>query len=128
MIFVNLPVKDLQRTTEFFTALGFHFNPEFTDDTATSMVIADNIFAMMMVENRFRTFSKKHLCDTATHSEVLLALSCSSRQEVDDMADKAVAAGGAEVGEPQDHGFMYQRAFEDPDGHIWELVYMEQGA
>jgi predicted lactoylglutathione lyase len=124
-IFVNLPVKDLPRSVTFFTALGFSFNPQFTNDDATCMIVDENIFVMLLVEPFFRTFIDKAICDTRTSTEVLVCLSCDSRAEVDELVAKAVAAGGATPRAPQDYGFMYSHAFEDPDGHIWELVYME---
>jgi predicted lactoylglutathione lyase len=126
-IYVNLPKKDLERTKRFFAGLGFAFNPQFTDDKAACMVIADDIYAMLLVEPFFRTFTKKPVADATKSTEVLLALSCESRAAVDDTVAKALASGGAAVREPQDHGFMYQHAFQDPDGHIWELLWMEPG-
>lgn len=128
MVFVNLPVKDVQRSQAFFTALGFRFEPKYTGEKSACMIVDDNIFVMMLDESYFRTFTKKELCDATRSTEVLIALSCDSRQQVDDTVAKAVAAGGSMAREPQDHGFMYVHAFEDPDGHIWELAYMEPGA
>jgi predicted lactoylglutathione lyase len=127
-IFVNLPVKDLPRSVAFFTALGFSFNPQFTNDDATCMIVDENIFVMLLVEPFFRTFIDKALCDARTSTEVLVCLSCDSRAEVDELVAKAVAAGGTTPRPPQDYGFMYSHAFEDPDSHIWELVYMEPQA
>lgn len=124
-IFINLPVKDLNRSVEFFTRLGFTFNPEFTDENATCMMISENIFVMLLVERFFKTFTKKEICDTATSTEVLNCLSCNSRAEVDEMVAMARSAGGTIPREPQDHGFMYSHAFEDLDGHTWELAYIE---
>jgi predicted lactoylglutathione lyase len=124
-IFVNLPVKDLPRSVAFFTALGFSFNPQFTNDDATCMIVDENIFVMLLVEPFFRTFIDKAVCDARTSTEVLVCLSCDSRAEVDELVAKAVAAGGTTPRPPQDYGFMYSHAFEDPDSHIWELVYME---
>ncbi len=123
-IFVNLPVKDLERSKAFFGSLGFEFNQQFTDENAACMVIDDNIFAMLLVEPYFATFTPKQVSDAKSSSEVLVALSCDSREQVDDLVSKAVAAGGATYNQPQDHGFMYQHGFQDPDGHIWELAYM----
>jgi predicted lactoylglutathione lyase len=123
-IFVNLPVKDLPRSVAFFTALGFSFNPQFTNENATCMIVDENIFVMLLVEPFFQGFIKKTICDAHKNTEVLVCLSCESRAEVDELAAKAVAAGGTIPREPEDHGFMYGHAFEDPDGHIWELVYM----
>ncbi|HWI61239.1 MAG TPA: VOC family protein [Symbiobacteriaceae bacterium] len=124
-LFVNLAVEDLQRTIAFYTALGFEFDPKYTDEKATCMIIGENNFAMLLVKPFFRSFLNKELCDAKQSTEVLLALTCGSRAEVDDMVAKAVAAGGKIPREPQDHGFMYAHAFEDLDGHIWEPFYME---
>jgi predicted lactoylglutathione lyase len=123
-IFVNLPVKDLDRSIKFFTALGFTFNLQFTDDTATCMVVDENIFVMLLTHAKFQTFTPKPICDATKATEVLVCLSLGSRAEVEAMVGKAVAAGGTTYNEPQDHGFMYQHGFEDRDGHIWELVHM----
>lgn len=123
-IFVNLPVGDLERSVRFFTELGFSFNPQFTDETATCMIVSDDIFVMLLTEEKFRTFTPKPVCDATRSTEVLVCLSCDSRQELDDTVRKAVAAGGTTYNEPQDHGFMYAHGFQDPDGHIWELVHM----
>ena len=127
-IFVNLPIKNLNKSVAFFTALGFTFNPKFTDENATCMIVDDNIFVMLLVESFFKTFTDKAICDAKISTEVLVCLSCDSRQKVDELVSKAVAAGGSFPRKPQDHGFMYQHGFEDIDGHIWELVYMEPGA
>lgn len=123
-IFVNLPVKNLDKSVEFFTRLGFSFNPQFTDDTATCMIVSDDIFVMLLTEAKFKSFTPKQICDTGKYTEVLVCLSAESREKVDDMVRKAVAAGGSTYNEPQDHGFMYGHGFQDPDGHLWELVYM----
>jgi hypothetical protein len=124
-IFVNLPVKDLERSKEFFSSLGFGFDAKFTDDKAACLVIEkDSIYAMLITEPFFKTFTPRAVADAKTTSEVLLALSCSSDREVDDLVARATAAGGRPIKEPQDHGFMYYRSFEDPDGHIWELLHM----
>ena len=123
-IFVNLPVKDLPRSVAFFTALGFSFNPQFTNENATCMIVDENIFVMLLVEPFFQGFIKKEICDARKSTEVLVCLSCESRTEVDELVAKAVAAGGTIPRAPEDHGFMYGHAFEDLDGHIWELVYM----
>jgi uncharacterized protein len=127
-IFVNLPVKDLNKSVEFFTKLGYQFNPKFTDENATCMIVADNIFVMLLVENFFKTFAPKEICDTTKSVEVLVALSFESRAAVDEMVRKAIAAGGTTYKEPQDHGFMYQHGFQDLDGHIWEIFFMEPSA
>lgn len=127
-IFVNLAVRDLKRSIEFFTALGYQFNPQFTDETATCMIVADDIFVMLLTEEKFKAFTPKVLCDAKKSTEVLVCLSCDSREAVDEMVGKAVAAGGATYNEPQDFGFMYTHGYEDPDGHIWELIWMDQAA
>ncbi|ARQ68041.1 VOC family protein [Streptomyces marincola] len=127
-IFVNLPVKDLARSREFFTALGYSFNPDFSDDNAACLVISENILAMLLVEPFFKTFTEKRIVDAHTEGEVILALSADSREQVDELVDRALAAGGSPTGETQDHGFMYGRAFLDPDGHHWELTWMDMAA
>jgi predicted lactoylglutathione lyase len=127
-IFVNLPVKDLDRSMEFFKKLGFSFNPQFTDETAACMVISDDIYAMLLTHKKFGEFTKKTIADATKTTEVLIALSRDSRTEVDSLADAALAAGGKAAREPKDHGFMYERAVEDPDGHIWEIFWMDPSA
>jgi predicted lactoylglutathione lyase len=126
-IYVNLPVKNLEQTKAFFGALGFSFNPQFSDEQALCMVVEDNIYVMLLVESFFKSFISKEISDAKKSTEVLVCLSCNSRAEVDELVAKAVKAGGTIPREPQDYGFMYSRAFEDLDGHIWELVYMEPG-
>ena len=123
-IFVNLPVKDLNKTIEFFAKLGFKFNPQFTNQNATCMIIGENVFAMLLVEKFFKTFIKKEICDAKKSTEVLLTITAESRKKVDEMISNAVKAGGKEPREPQDHGWMYGRAFEDINGHIWEVFWM----
>lgn len=125
-IFVNLPVKDLNKSIEFFGKLGFTFNPQFTDEDATCMIIGENIFAMLLVEKRFKDFTKKQIADAKATTEVLLALDAASRQEVDEMVKKAVAAGGTIYNDSQDHGWMYGHSFADLDGHQWEILYMDE--
>ncbi len=126
-IFVNLPVKDLNKAIGFFSKLGFSFNPQFTDENATCMVIGENIFAMLLVEKFFKGFIPgKEIADASKTAEVLVALSAGSRQEVDRMVGNAVSAGGSEYREAADHGWMYARAFQDLDGHVWEIVYMDE--
>ena len=127
-LFVNLPVRDLARSVDFFTELGFTFNPKFTDETATCMIVSDEAFVMLLVANRFADFTKKKICDTSTHTEALLSISCESRGEVDELVNKAIAAGGKHAMEPQDHGFMYGWSFYDPDGHHWEVFWMDPDA
>jgi uncharacterized protein len=124
-IFVNLPVKNLGKSVEFFTKLGFKFDPQFTDQTATCMIVADDIFVMLLTEAKFKLFTPKKICDATQSTEVLICLSCESRGKVDEMVNCAVAAGGTTYNEPQYHGFMYGHGFQDPDGHIWELMFME---
>jgi hypothetical protein len=124
-IFVNLPVKDLKRSIEFFTKLGFSFNQQFTDETATSMIVSEEAYVMLLTEKRFKDFTQKQLCDTRTHTEGLFALSCSSRAEVDELVNTAIAAGGKHAMDKQDHGFMYGWSFYDLDGHHWEVFWMD---
>ena len=127
-IFVNLPVKDLNRSVEFFTKLGYTFNPQFTDENATCMIISDDIYAMLLVESYFKGFTKKQIADATKTTEVLIALSSDSREEVDELIDKAVAAGAKTPNDKQDHGFMYQWGYEDLDGHQWEIFWMDASA
>ncbi len=126
-IFVNLAIGDMQKSQAFFKQLGFSFNPQFTNDQGACMVISDDIYAMLLTRDFFKGFTSKPLVDATKATEVLLCLSCDSRAEVDDLVARAVAAGGTAPREPQDHGFMCGHGFEDLDGHIWELVYMEPG-
>jgi uncharacterized protein len=127
-IFVNLPVQDLNKSIEFFTHLGFTFNPQFTDENATCMIVSEDIFVMLLVEKYFKTFTPKEICDTSKNAEVLVALSFESRAKVDEIVAKAIAAGGTTYKEPQDLGFMYQHGFQDLDGHIWEIFFMDESA
>ncbi|MEZ2408302.1 hypothetical protein GGC47_002627 [Bosea sp. OAE752] len=128
MIFLNLPVKDLPRSMAFFQALGFSFNPQFTDDTAACMVISDTIFAMLLTHAKFESFSPKPIADTNESIEVLTCLSRESRADVDAIVKAAVAAGGSTYNAPQDHGFMYGHGFRDLDGHVWEVMWMDPAA
>ena len=123
MIFINLPVADLPRAMAFWRGLGFEFNLDYTDETAACLVLSDTAFAMLLTHEKFRGFAQAEVADTAKAREVLLAMTVDSRDDVDRLADLAVAQGGAAQGEPQDHGFMYYRAFSDLDGHIWELTH-----
>ena len=126
LIFVNLPVSDLARSTAFYQAIGATKNPQFSDDTASCMVFSDTIHAMLLTHDKFRQFTPKQIADARTTSEVLICLSADSRDAVDDITDKAKGAGGnADPSPKQDYGFMYGRSFEDPDGHIWEVVWMD---
>ena len=127
-IFVNLPVKDLNRSVEFFTKLGFKFNPQFTDENATCMIVGEDIFVMLLVEKFFKTFTKKEISDATKSTEVIVASSADSRETVDEMINKVIEAGGIEPKEPQDHGWMYGRSFQDIDGHLWEIFYMDSSA
>ncbi|MBI2275932.1 MAG: VOC family protein [Dechloromonas sp.] len=123
-IFVNLPVADLKGAIAFFSALGFTFNPQWTDDTATCMIVGDNIFVMLLVRERFQSFTPKPVTDAHQNTEVLLCLALDSREAVDRMVRQAVAAGGSTYKAAEDHGFMYSHSFQDLDGHIWELVHL----
>jgi uncharacterized protein len=125
-LFANLPVKDLDKTIKFFTHLGFTFNPQFTDENATCMNIGNDSFVMLLVEKFFKKFINKEICDTTKYTEVILALSANNREQVDNMITKAIEAGGKEYMKSQDYGWMYHRSFEDINGHIWELVYMDE--
>jgi uncharacterized protein len=127
--FVNLPVKDLANATEFFTAIGFSFDPQFTDENATRMIVSDDTSVMLVVEPFFAGFIEpQEIADTSTSREVILGLSGESKEQVDDLTEKALAAGGEALGEPQDDGFMYMRGFRDLDGHQWSFIYMDMAA
>ncbi len=123
-IFVNLPISDMQVSKAFFAALGYSFNPDFTNDQGAALVLGENLYAMLLVRDFFATFIDKPVADAKTATEVLVCLSCDSREQVDSLVAKARAVGGRVPRPPQDHGFMYAHGFEDLDGHIWELVYM----
>jgi predicted lactoylglutathione lyase len=127
-LFVNIPVTDLQRSITFFEALGFTFNPHFTDATATCMLVGEDAYLMLLTEERFQGFSKRPLGDRSRETHALFAFSLDSREAVDTIVADAVAAGGTRVGEPQDHGFMYSLSFRDPDGHTWEPFWMDPAA
>ncbi|MFB8377848.1 VOC family protein [Paenibacillus taichungensis] len=124
-IFVNLPVKDLKRSVDFFTKVGFEFNANFTDESATCMIIGDNIYAMLLVEDRFQSFISKKISNAADTAEVIVALSVDSREQVDLIVQAALDAGAKPYNDPQDHGFMYGWSFQDPDDHLWEVSYMD---
>lgn len=124
MIFVNLPVKDLTRSMDFYTQLGFEINPKFTNEKAACIIISDTIYVMLLTEPFFKGFIKKQIADSKTSTEVLLALSLESREAVDSMVHTALSAGGSKARDPEDHGFMYGWCFQDPDGHIWEPSWM----
>jgi predicted lactoylglutathione lyase len=125
MIFVNLPVKDLARSRAFYGALGYSFNEQFSDENAACVVISDTIFLMILAEPFFKTFTKKEIADESGVTEAILAISTDSREEVDQLVDKAFAAGAMESNDPDDQGFMYSRSFQDPDGHLWEVLWMD---
>lgn len=127
-IFINLPVKDVNKSTIFFQALGFEFNQQFTTENTASMIISDNIFVLIMVEERFKEFSKKEIVDANTSAEAIFCLSAESRDQVDELVNKALSSGGKSWNAPQDHGFMYGWGFHDLDGHIWEIAYMDESA
>lgn len=127
-IFVNLPVKDLNRSVEFFTKLGYTFNPQFTDEKATCMIIGENIFVMLLVENFFKTFVPKEVADATQSTESIICLSSESREKVDEMVKNAIEAGATIYKEPQDHGFMYGHGYQDLDGHLWEIMWMDAAA
>jgi predicted lactoylglutathione lyase len=128
-IFVNLPVKDLKRSIDFFTTLGYSFNPEFTDENAGCLVIEeDHNYAMLLTHESFKRFTKKEIVDTTASSEAIFALSAESRDAVDGLVDKALASGGSASNEPDDEGNMYGRSFQDPDGHLWEVFHMDMSA
>lgn len=125
MLFVNLPVADLEASKAFFTDLGFEFNPQFTDENAACMIVNDQTNVMLLTKAHFSSFTDKPIVDARSQVQTLLSFSADSREEVDELADKAVANGGKETKEPQDLGFMYQRSIQDLDGHVWEIGYMD---
>jgi predicted lactoylglutathione lyase len=127
-IFVNLPVRDLSKTMEFFSSLGFTYNTQFTDEKAACMIVSEKAYVMLLSEPFFQGFTKNQLCDTGTHTEAIFALSCESRAEVDQMVRKAIDAGGRPALDPVDHGFMYNWSFYDVDGHHWEVLWMDPKA
>ena len=124
-IFVNLPVQDLGKSMNFFESLGFAFNLQFTDETAACMVVSADIYVMLLTNAKFKEFTPKEICDATRSTEVLVALSCESQSEVDELVRKAIATGGSTYNDPKDYGFMYTHGFQDLDGHIWELFRME---
>lgn len=127
-IFLNLAVKDLNRSIAFFTELGFLFDQKFTNEKGTCMIIGENINVMLLVEEFYQTFTKKQICDTRTTSEVLISISLDSREQVDEMIEKSVKAGGTDYNQASDYGWMYQKTFLDVDGHHWEVFYMDENA
>jgi len=128
MIFVNLATDDVDASKKFFTELGYSINPQFSNDECTCVVISDTIVAMLLSRKRYSDFTKKEIADSSRTSEVLLCLSAESREKVDELVDKAVAAGGTANDDVQDHGFMYGRSFDDLDGHSWEVMWMDPAA
>jgi uncharacterized protein len=124
-IFVNLPVKDLNKAKDFFAKLGYGFNAQFTDDTAASLIVSEDIYVMLLTHDKFKQFTPKEICDATKSSEALICLSCESRAKVDEQVRKAVAAGGTTHAAAKDYGFMYGHGFQDLDGHIWELIWMD---
>ena len=128
-IFVNLPIKNMEKSQAFFKSLGFSFDPKFTNDQGACMVVSeDHNYVMLLVEPFFKTFIKKSIANASKATEVLVCLSCDSRAEVDEMVKKAIAGGGKSPNAPQDHAFMYGHGFEDLDGHLWEVVWMDPNA
>lgn len=126
-VFINLPVKNLEKSKEFFAKLGYTFNPQFTDENAACMIISEEIYAMLLVEKFFQTFTPKSIIDANTSTEVLISLNCKSRAAVDEIVNKALAAGGKTYDDPKDHGFMYEWGFGDLDGHNWGYFWMDPG-
>lgn len=127
-IFVNLPVKDLERSKAFFTKIGFTINPKFSDETAACVVITEDIYAMILTHAKFKQFTKKEIADANKTTEVLTCLSFDSKEKVNEFVDTALKAGATVSGEPIDYGFMFSRSFNDPDGHIWEAFWMDENA
>lgn len=124
-VFINLPVRDLEKSKAFFSTLGFEFDSQFTDDKGACMVLSEEGYVMLLTTPFFEGFTKRAVCDTSTHTEALIALSCESRAEVDELVQKAIDAGGAPAMPSMDHGFMYAHSFYDLDGHHWEVLWMD---
>lgn len=124
-LFVNLAVDDLDRSVEFFTGLGFSFDERFTDETATCMLIGEDAYSMLLVKSKFGEFAKKGIADADAGTEAILAITADSREEVDDFVEKALATGGSPANDPYDMGWMYGKSFNDPDGHQWEIFWMD---
>ena len=127
-VFINLPVDDVTKSTEFFTELGFSFDSRFADERANCMILNDQAYVMLLAKDFYQTFTKKDLCNTATHNEGIFCVSASSREDVDELVHKALAAGGQPSNEAMDHGFMYGWSFQDIDGHLWEVMFMDPNA
>lgn len=128
LIFINLPVADLHASMAFFGKLGFAFDEKFTDESCACMVVSDQAYVMLLHRDRFADFTTKRVADATTVTESILCVSAESRADVDQLADGALAAGAATAGDPMDHGFMYGRSFHDLDGHLWEVMWMDQAA
>ena len=128
LMFINIPVKDLDASVEFFRALDFDFDEKFTDETATCMVVSDKAFVMLLTEQRFADFTKKSIADARSTTEAILSVSADSREAVDELADRALDAGATKANDPMDMCFMYGRRFNDPDGHLWEVIWMDPQA
>jgi predicted lactoylglutathione lyase len=128
MIFINLPVEDLERSKAFYASLGYSFSEQFTDEKAAALQISEHIVAMLQTKEHFATFTRKRIVDATESAEALFVLGVESRERVDELADKALAAGGTPAGDPTDLGFLYRRSFQDPDGHHWEALHMDVGA
>jgi len=124
-IFINLPITDLKSAMTFYSAIGFTNNPQFTDETAACMVLTEEIYVMLLTQNKFKEFTRKEIGNTKKTASVINSLSVDSNEEVNAMVEKALKAGGKEPNEAKDYGFMQQRSFEDPDGHLWEVLYMD---
>ncbi|MBC6457388.1 VOC family protein [Actinomadura sp. HBU206391] len=127
-IFINLPVKDLAVSKRFFSELGFALNEDFADENMECVVVTADIYVMLLVEPYFKTFTDKEIADATTTTEAIMALGVDSRQRVDELADKALASGGRHADDPRDLGFLYGRNFQDPDGHLWDVIYMDMSA
>lgn len=123
--YINLPIKDIEQTEEFFSALGFDFNPEFSDDDALCMVVEENIYVMFIIERRFKDFTKKNIADAKKVTECINTFTVDTKEKVDEFMENVLDAGGKETRKPEDHGWMYGRSFEDPNGHIWEIFYID---
>jgi predicted lactoylglutathione lyase len=127
-MFLNLPVRDLARTIDFFTHVGFDFDQRFTDESAACMIVNDETYVMLLVQHRFRDFTKKQVADATTQTEMIVGVALDSREEVDELVNRALAAGGQPSNDPMDYGFMYGWSFQDLDGHLWEVIYMDPSA
>jgi len=127
-IYVNLPVKDLERSKKFFSALGYEFNPQFSNEKGACLIISDGIYAMLLTEPFFQDFTKKRVADSSSTTETIVALGVDSKEEVDRLVETALASGGSPSNETMEEGPMYVRSFQDPDSHLWEIVYMDEAA